>query len=81
MHSFKSVLSKMSKVSGSNIFLPFKPLPISMMLKGNAWPGVLFPPRPLVENNSKYGEFKFLRISFKDGDLRVLSKAACIHSS
>ena len=36
MHSFKNVLSKMSKVSGSNIFLPFKPLPISMMLKGNA---------------------------------------------
>lgn len=36
IHSFKSVFSKTSKVSGSNIFLPFKPLPISMKLKGNA---------------------------------------------
>lgn len=34
-----------------------------MMLKGSAWPGVSPPP---VENNNKYGEFKFLRISFKD---------------
>ena len=78
MYSFKTVLSKMSKVSGSNIFLPFKPLPISMMLKGNAWPGVLFFFPPLVENNSKSGEFKFLRINFKHRDLSFQRQHAFI---